>query len=231
MHSIHTREKEQFKKLFEQEGIDRLDDRLKVLEMFLKTERHVSEMELSELIRENHIDLPVDFISDTLNLMCQYGFAQKHRFDNGVLRYEHRHLGQHHDHMICTKCNKIFEFENSQLESIQLQIAATHGFHMLQHKMEIYGICSQCLIRRLPVMPLMAAKQGERLVVKSFSGGANSRMRLMSMGLRPGDHIDIISKLNQGQLVVALDFKRLVLGRGLADKIMVQTLDREEEVA
>jgi len=231
MHSIHLQEKEQFKKLFEQEGIDCLEDRMKVLEAFFQTERHISEIELFEIIKEKNISLTPAFISDTLDLMCRYGFAHKHRFNNGVIRYEHRHIGQHHDHMICTKCKQIIEFKNNQLESFQLQVAATHGFHMLQHKMEIYGICAHCLKRRLSLMPLMAAKQGEVLIVRSFKGGTRSRMRLMSMGLRVGDRIDVISNLNQGQLVIALDYKRLVLGRGLAEKIMVQPVNPEKGAA
>jgi len=231
MQSIHLQEKEQFKKLFEQEDIDCLEDRMKVLEAFFQTEQHLSEDELYEIIKEKDITLVPALVSDTLDLMCRYGFAHKHRFNNGVIRYEHRHIGQHHDHMICTKCNRIIEFKNHQLENLQLQVAATHGFHMLQHKMEIYGICTHCLKRRLSLMPLMAAKQGEKLIVRDFKGGTRSRMRLMSMGLRVGDQIDVISNLNQRQLVIALDFKRLVLGRGLAEKIMVQPLDPEKSVA
>jgi Fe2+ transport system protein FeoA len=72
----------------------------------------------------------------------------------------------------------------------------------------------------------MAAKQGERLVVKAFIGGAKSKMRLLSMGLRIGDQIDVITNLNKGQLVIALEFNRLVLGRGLAEKIMVQPVQK-----
>jgi len=222
---IHAQEKEQFKRLFEQENIDHLEERMLVVETFLQTEKHISEQELYDIITNKDHGLSQDLIADTLDLMCLYGFAHKHHFDNGVLRYEHRHIGQHHDHMICTKCNQIIEFQNNQIENLQLQVAAQHGFHMLQHKMEIYGICSNCLQNRLAVIPLAAAKKGERLQIKQFTGGAKSRMRLMSMGLRVGDRIDVISSLNQGQLVVALDFKRLVLGRGLAQKITVQSMD------
>jgi Fur family ferric uptake transcriptional regulator len=222
MQQIHAQEKEQFKKLFEQEDIDNLEDRIKVLEVFLQTERHISEPELVKIIKQRGIRLRAEFVADTLELMCRYGFAFKHTFENGVVQYEHRHLGQHHDHMICTKCKKIIEFKNDQLERIQVQAASTYGFHMLQHRLEIYGICSSCLKKRLDTIPLMAAKQGERLIVRQFTGGAKSKMRLMSMGLRIGDRIDVITNMNKGQLVIALDFKRLVLGRGLAEKIIVQ---------
>jgi Fur family ferric uptake transcriptional regulator len=229
MQHIHAQEKEQLKKLFDQEDVDHLEERFKILEVFLQTEKHLSAAELVDLVRKDGTELDPEFVIDTLKLLCRYGFAQQHSFGNGVFRYEHRHLGQHHDHMVCTKCKKIIEFQNDQIENLQLSVAATHGFHMLQHKMEIYGICSNCLKRRQDVRALMAAKQGERLVIKKFTGGAGSRMRLMSMGLRVGDEIDVITNLNQGQLVIAVENRRLVLGRGLAQKIMVKALDMGNE--
>jgi Fur family ferric uptake transcriptional regulator len=154
--------------------------------------------------------------------MCRFGFASKNRFDNGEIRYEHRHLGQHHDHMICTKCKNIIEFRNDQLEELQTRICAGYSFHMLQHKMEIYGICSACLKTRSRLIPLAAARQGERLTIKEFTGGAGARLRLLTMGLRIGDEIEVITNQGEGQTVIAADFNRFVLGKGLTQKILVE---------
>jgi Fur family ferric uptake transcriptional regulator len=222
MKHIHLQEKEQFKKLFKQEHIDNFEDRFKVLEVFLQTEKHVTVDELIELLGHKGCKSDPQFVRETLKLLCRFGFAHKSRFDNGQVRYEHRHLGQHHDHMICTKCRKIIEFEEDQLEKLQIQISASHGFHMLQHKMDIYGICSDCLKDRIHLMPLTMAKPGENLILKEFNGGSNVHMRLLTMGLRLGDEIEVITNNSQGQIAVALDFKRFVLGRGLAQKIMVE---------
>ena len=222
MKQIHVQEKQQFKKLFKQEHIDKFEDRFKVLESFLQTEKHVTLDELVQLLDANGWDLEPEFVRDTLKLMCRFGFAYKSRFDNGAVRYEHRHLGQHHDHMICTKCRKIVEFEEGHLEELQIKIAAKHGFHMLQHKMEIYGICSDCLKERIRLMPLIMAKSGERLVIREISGGSGAKMRLLTMGLRIGDIIEVITNNSQGQLAIAVDLKRSLLGRGLAEKIMVE---------
>jgi Fur family ferric uptake transcriptional regulator len=90
--------------------------------------------------------------------------------------------------------------------------------------MEIYGICAQCLKERIQLMPLNMAKPGERLVLKEFSGGANAHARLLSMGLRLGDKIEVITNNRQGQLAIAADYKRYVLGRGLAQKILVEPI-------
>ena len=219
---VHVQEKQQFKKLFKQEHIDHFEDRFKVLETFLQTEQHVTVAQLVELIEKNGWQLAPEFVKETMKLMCRFGFARKSRFDNGITRYEHLHLGQHHDHMICTKCHKIIEFEEDRIEQLQLSIATARGFHMLQHKLEIYGICSDCLQERIRLMPLAAAKQGERLVIKEIMGGSGARMRLLTMGLRIGDKIEVITNSSQGQLAVAVELKRFVLGRGLAEKIMVE---------
>jgi Fur family ferric uptake transcriptional regulator len=88
--------------------------------------------------------------------------------------------------------------------------------------MEIYGICSNCLKDHIQPMPLVNAKQGERFEIKAFTGGATAHMRLLSMGLRIGDKIDVINNLDKGQLVIAVAHQRYVLGRGLAKKILIE---------
>ena len=222
MRQVHSQEKEQFKKLFKQENISDFEDRFKVLEVFLQTEHHVTVGEIIQLLEKNGYELDPDFVRETLKLICRFGFAQKIRFNHGPVQYEHRHLGQHHDHMICTKCKKIIEFWNEKIENLQVQISHAYGFHMLQHKLEIYGICSECLKDHLKHMPLVMAKQGERLIIKDFTGGSTAHMRLLSMGLRIGDEIDVITNIGQGQMVIALDCNRYAIGQGLAQKIIVE---------
>jgi Fur family ferric uptake transcriptional regulator len=219
---LHLQEKEQFRKLFQQERVENFEDRFKVLEAFLSIEKHVTVEELTGIMNDRGLTVSQEFVRDTLKMLSRLGFARQSRFDNGVVRYEHHHLGDHHDHMICTKCGRIIEFKEDRLEKYQIQIAAAHGFHMLRHKMEIYGICAACLKERSRQMPLTMAKAGERMVVREISGGASVRLRLLAMGLRQGDRIEVITNDGQGQLAIAADLKRYALGRGLAQKIVVE---------
>ena len=146
---------------------------------------------------------------------------QKETFEGQPPRYEHRHLGKHHDHLICTKCGKIVEFRNDEMERLQLRIAAEQKFHMLQHKMEIYGLCSECLAERRPLMTLAMAKPGERIMIKEMNGGRTARARLTSMGFRSGDTLEIISNDGWGRLIVGFGNTRMAMGRGMAQKIIV----------
>ncbi|SCY70548.1 Fur family transcriptional regulator, ferric uptake regulator [Desulfoluna spongiiphila] len=224
MMQIHDLEKQQFITLFKEEGIDNIDERFTILETFLKTEKHITADDLSRLLADEGHTVETDFLRETLELMCHYGFAQENRFDNGRVLYEHRHLGDHHDHMICTRCGEITEFADTQLERLQEAIAARHGFHMLQHRMDIYGICSSCLKKRVPLMPLMLAKPGEKLIIREYLCGENLEARLLSMGLRRGDVIEVITSQGRGQFVIAVENKRYILGRGMAQKIMVEPI-------
>jgi Fur family ferric uptake transcriptional regulator len=221
-HTLHKQEKEQFSKLFQQDRIADLENRFAVMEAFMQVEGHISSAQMMQRLRELGYHLNPEFVRDTLKLMCQYGFASKRQFNNGEILYEHLHLGQHHDHMVCTKCGKIVEFEDPQLEQLQIQAAERYGFHLLQHKMEMYGICAQCMAKRKELLRLSEAPKGERLVIARIDGGPRARARLMAMGLRIGDEVDVITNSGQGQLVIGVDYKRIVLGRGLAAKLLVQ---------
>jgi Fur family transcriptional regulator, ferric uptake regulator len=219
----HENEKEQFKKLFRQQGLDQFKNRFKVLEVFLTTDEHITSKDLSILLREDGETFDENFVAGTMELLCKYGFASKIEFDNKVVRFEHRHLGLHHDHMICTKCGKIIEFRDEKLESNQSNMAQAYGFHMLQHKMEIYGICSECLKQRNLILSLDHVKQGEKVVVMDFEGGQKVAERLSSMGIRKGATIEIVSTQAGGQIVAAVEESRFVIGRGMATKVLVQS--------
>jgi Fur family ferric uptake transcriptional regulator len=208
-------EKANFRALIEGDPVGDTERRLNVIDVFLGTEEHVTLEELMKLLREKGYEYEPDFVRQCMNRWVDLGFAQKKHFDGQPPRYEHRHLGKHHDHLICTKCGKIVEFSNDDMERLQTGIAARAGFHILQHKMEIYGLCAECLKKRRPLMPLAMAKPGEKIVIKE---------------MRAGDRLEIINNNGVGRLIVGHGSTRLALGRGIAQKIMV-SLDREDQPA
>ena len=218
----------QFKVIFEREGLDRIDERLAVLEAFLDTENHMTASELTRILREKGVSFLEDFVAENLKLFSQYGFAQEESFIGQVHRYEHRHLGRHHDHLICVRCGTILEFYNPEIEALQGEVARRMGFYDLQHRMEIYGLCSNCLRTREPTMPLTMATPGERVRIVGFMGGRGAERRLTSMGLNQGAEVEVIKSSGPGPLIVASRETRIALGFGMARKIMVSTAQNNE---
>ncbi len=225
MIDTHEQEKKQFKRLFQQQGVDKFISRFQVLEAFLKLEHHVTIKDILAQLGQDNIHLEEGLVFNSMELLCRFGFASKIEFDDKETQYEHRHLGLHHDHMVCTKCGSILEFRDEAIERLQFRVAEVYGFHMLQHKLEIYGICSKCMEERNTIVSLHKARQGEKLIVKDFEAGKNMQMRISSMGLKIGDAIEIVSVGFGGQMVIAARDNRLVLGKGIAEKIMVQPFE------
>ena len=226
MIDTHEQEKKQFKRLFQQQGVDKLTSRFQVLEAFFKLEHHVTIKDIMVQLGQDKIKLDEGLVLNSMELLCRFGFASKIEFDDKETQYEHRHLGLHHDHMVCTKCDSILEFKDEEIERQQLKVANVYGFHMLQHKMEIYGICSKCMEERNTIVSLNKARQGEKLIVKELEAGKNMQLRISSMGLKIGDTIEIVSAGFGGQMVIATRENRLVLGAGMAEKIRVQPFDQ-----
>jgi len=74
------------------------------------------------------------------------------------------------------------------------------------------------------LIPLAIATVGNKLIIKAYAGGIKSRIRLINMGLRIGDQLEVITNTGHGQMVIAIDHIRFVLGRGIAQKIMVERI-------
>ena len=73
-------------------------------------------------------------------------------------------------------------------------------------------------------VPLVSVEDGGRARVMAVEGGTGLRMRLVAMGLRPGAEVRVEHNGGRGPFVVAMDGCRIVLGRGMAHKILVAPL-------
>ena len=218
----HRLEREQFEKVLATFKASRIDDRLTVLDIFLLVEQHITLSGLQDLIRDQKPALQDrTFLQETMDMFCQFGFAQKQSFDNQEALYEHHHLGDHHDHFICTRCGLIQEFSNPELEKLQLAVARKSQFHPLQHKMEIYGLCESCMRQRDETLPLVLTANGEHVKIVKIMGGRSSLARLADLGLSVGTCLKVISNHSSGPLIVGVHESRLALPAGLAEKIFV----------
>ena len=69
--------------------------------------------------------------------------AAPRQFGDGQTRYEVAGAEMpHHDHLICVRCGLILEFENHEIEELQDSVAEKlGGFKIMNHKLELYGLC------------------------------------------------------------------------------------------
>jgi Fur family transcriptional regulator, ferric uptake regulator len=51
---------------------------------------------------------------------------------------------EHHDHMICIKCKKVYEFCDDLIEERQLEIVKKSGGVLKNHHMVLHILCKKC---------------------------------------------------------------------------------------
>jgi Fur family ferric uptake transcriptional regulator len=125
-------------------GLKSTRQRSLIIEIFFAMHGHLSVEEVWARVRQDDPRVSVATVYRTMKLLAESGLAHARNFGDGQTRYEPAVGREHHDHLICTRCGTIIEFENDQIERMQDAVARKHGFKVTSHKMELYGLCKSC---------------------------------------------------------------------------------------
>src|SRR5712691_3037640 len=145
-HEVGREEREVFTNYLLKNRLKRSDQREAILDVFLRSERHLSVDDLYHLVRKKHPDVGRTTVYRTLKLLQAAGLASELQF-GGQSRFEREYKRQHHDHFICRSCGDIIEFSSPEIETLQDEVAAGIGFTIMGHKHQIYGRCRNCSSR------------------------------------------------------------------------------------
>jgi Fur family transcriptional regulator, ferric uptake regulator len=81
----------------------------------------------------------------TLPLLAEAGILQPAVLAGEVKSYETTFGRQHHDHLLCSRCGTVVEFEFEAFEILQREVAARYGFRLEGHHHELVGVCPECV--------------------------------------------------------------------------------------
>src|ERR1700694_1640824 len=140
----NSEEQEVLLKHIQKRGLKRTAQRDLILDIFLRTEAHLSSEDLYRLVQKDDPSIGQNTVYRTLKLLTEAGLAREVRFGDGRTHYEHNYKHEHHDHMICSECGRIIEFFSAELEAIQDAMAAKHKFELTSHLLRMIGICADC---------------------------------------------------------------------------------------
>jgi Fur family ferric uptake transcriptional regulator len=134
----------------EEKGLRHSRQRDVIARAFFAMGGHVPVDTLASRARQEDPHISVATVYRTMKLLAECGLAVPRDFGDGRARYEpatHRH-GNAHDHLVCTGCGTIVEFESHRVEALQLRLARRHGFEVHRRHVELYGLCAACRARR-----------------------------------------------------------------------------------
>ena len=126
-------------KLCLEKGLRMTDQRRVIAKVISDAEDHPDVEEIHR--RANAIDdrISIATVYRTMRLFEDYSIVEKHDFNDGRSRYEEA-TDEHHDHLINLRTGEVIEFVNEEIEQLQERIAREHGFKLVDHRLELYGV-------------------------------------------------------------------------------------------
>ena len=125
-------------------GLKTTRQRSLILDAFLETEGHASVDDLLAVVRSADPHVSAATVYRTMKLLTECGLARAQQFGDGQTRFERSSKEEHHDHLLCTRCGAIEEFEDDRIEALQAEIARARGYQLTRHRMDLFGVCRTC---------------------------------------------------------------------------------------
>ena len=107
---------------------------------------HLSSEDIHTLATRDHPGIGLATVYRTLPILEKMDLVKKIHLDDGCIRYELNDTSRvhTHHHLICTCCGAVSEFQEDMLEALETQVRENSGFHITNHSVKFYGLCSNC---------------------------------------------------------------------------------------
>ncbi|MFQ6021269.1 MAG: ferric iron uptake transcriptional regulator [Acidiferrobacterales bacterium] len=115
--------------------------RLKILDILESSKNpHMSAEDVYKYLSATGEEVGLATVYRVLTQFVNAGLVIRHNFEGGRAVFEIDH-GEHHDHMVCVECGKVFEFCDNAIEQRQRKVAEMTGFVIEDHAHYLYGVC------------------------------------------------------------------------------------------
>ena len=134
--------KDRWEAYLKSSGLKTTRQRRAIFDSFSKARGHVSLDELLAAVQEGQASVGYATVYRTMKLFVDARIASERQFGDGQSRYEAVFdEEEHHDHVICNTCGKIFEFEDDEIERRQAKVARSFGLRITRHRLDLWGDC------------------------------------------------------------------------------------------
>ncbi|MBF0624629.1 MAG: ferric iron uptake transcriptional regulator [Magnetococcales bacterium] len=116
--------------------------RMSILEVFSRVEnKHLTAEEIHQHLQDNEQEIGLATVYRVLTQFEHAGLLVRHKCQDGSKSTYELTGSDHHDHMVCLQCHKIFEFNDPIIEERKRAVAAEAGFELQDHLLYLYVAC------------------------------------------------------------------------------------------
>jgi len=133
-----------FKDFINDKGLRWTPQREIIMQVFSKSETHLTAEEIFNITIQQNSSIGIATVYRTMALLCEAGLAREGTNLYGKITFEPLYQRKQHDHLICTQCGIILEFEHPLIDKYRKDICLQHDFILQSHRMDLYGTCKDC---------------------------------------------------------------------------------------
>ena len=122
--------------------------RLAIVKILAESEDHPSVENIYDQINKDFPTMSLATVYKNIILMKSLGEVLELGFPDGSNRYD-GNKPYAHPHVVCTKCKKIVDPDLESLDDMTKEVAAETHFKILNHRLDFFGICSDCMAEKV----------------------------------------------------------------------------------
>ena len=124
-------------------GIKKTRQRKCVLSVLQRSSSPLSAMEICKQTENEDCPVWLSSVYRILELFVKENVVVKTMISDSEMALYELNKNQHKHYAICLNCHKVIEMDNCPLEEFVPELADS-DFHVLGHRLEMYGYCKDC---------------------------------------------------------------------------------------
>lgn len=119
--------------------------RTAIADLLDSVEEFMSAQQLHEALRARGHTTGLATVYRTLQSLADANQVDVLRTAEGESLYRRCERVEHHHHLVCRSCGSTVEIDGPTVESWAMQVGDTHGFSNIEHTIELFGTCADCV--------------------------------------------------------------------------------------
>jgi Fur family ferric uptake transcriptional regulator len=127
-----------------QKGYRMTPQRMMILDAIKGASGHISAEDIYQEVCKRYPSINISTIYRTLELLKEMRLVTETDMGDGRVRF-HSAGHEHHHHLVCSRCGKVIDMDESVMAPLTNLLAEKYGFRADLKHLAIFGHCKDCV--------------------------------------------------------------------------------------